>query len=190
MVHSPAPWSKKTQQNEGSSVKNGHTIANVNSFPCKIRQQTKIWCIPAVVEAVMKYLDPNEIVDQKLLVEEYVKTEEFKTISYESLRDSVLIPKFGSEFCFFIEVRSEFEEWKSAVQKYVRLDLPPLVSIRAGNDFHMNAILGFTKSLFMTYDPAAGCKPVPIEKFKGNHQPDILIIKRLSRNSSKETANL
>lgn len=59
----------------------------------------------------------------------------------------------------------------------MRLDLPPLVSIRTGNDFHMNAILGFTELLFMTYDPAAGCRPVPIEKFRGNHQPDILVIK-------------
>jgi hypothetical protein len=158
-------------------MKKSHTIANVKGFPCKTRQQTKIWCIPAVVEAVMKYHDPTAVVDQKLLVEEYVKTKEFITISYDSLKDNVLIPKFGSEFCFFIEVHPEFEEWKLAVQKYVRLDLPPLVSIRAGNDFHMNAILGFTELLFMTYDPAAGCRPVPIEKFRGSHQPDILVIK-------------
>jgi len=48
----------------------------------------------------------------------------------------------------------------------------------------------FTELLFMTYDPAAGCRPVSIEKFKGNHQPDILVIKQLSGNSSKQTANL
>lgn len=74
-------------------MKNGYTIANVERFPRRIRQPTKNLCIPAVVEAVMKYLDPTEAVDQKLLVEEYVKTKEFKTISYESLKDTVLIPK-------------------------------------------------------------------------------------------------
>lgn len=105
-----SPRDSKTQRREGSSIKNSHIIANVKRFPCKTRQQTNIWCIPAVVEAAMKYLDPTAVVDQKNLVEEYVKTKEFMTISYESLKDNVLIPKFGSRFCFFIEVHPEFEE--------------------------------------------------------------------------------
>lgn len=131
----------------------------------------------------MKYLDSSVTVDQKILVEEYKKIKEFKSISYESLKDTVLIPKFGSKFCFIVYVYPRFEDWKLAVQKYVCNDLPPLVSVWATGGFHMNVILGFTDLLFLAYDPATGCKPVSIEKYRGNNQPDILVIKRRSRSA-------
>jgi hypothetical protein len=129
------------------------------------------------VEAAMKYVDPSVTISHEFLVEEYMKTKEFKSISYTNLKEAVLVPLFGSKFCFDIEAHHEFEEWKLAVQKHVLSGFPPLISIQAGTNFHMNAALGFTDLLFNIYDPASGCKPVLIQRFRGNHQPDMLTIR-------------
>lgn len=125
----------------------------------------------------MKYFESSLVISQEVLVEEYTKKREFGSISYKNLKDVVLAPLFGSRFHFDTEDHNEFEEWKLAVQKHVLSDLPPLISIPAGTGFHMNAVLGYTDLLFNIYDPAVGCKPVLIQKFKRNHQPDMLVIK-------------
>ena len=157
------------------------TISDLKRFPCYIRQETPIWCIPATVEAVMKYLDPSLVLEQKSLVEEYIKSRDFGTICYANFKDAVLEPRFGTEFCFTIEIFPEFEDWKNAIKKFVLLNLPPLISVRVQAGAHMAAILGFTDSLFLSYDPAIGCKPVFIEKFRDKFLADVLIIKQRSQ---------
>jgi hypothetical protein len=109
------------------------------------------YCIPACVEAAMKYLDPLSEVDQADLMERYEREAGDRTsISFGSIKEKVLDPIYGSRFSFDHVTDSQVGTWSgllSILRTNVRNTVPTIASLPTpAGKWHMNVVLGYRES--------------------------------------------
>lgn len=86
-----------------SQLQNFKLIEKVNVFPIDIKQFSPLWCIPATIEAVLKYHDPALPASQLTLVDNYRKEDPGFDISFHNIVERVLISSYGDHFEFEVK---------------------------------------------------------------------------------------
>ncbi len=158
------------------------SIGNWHYFPFDIRQFCPLWTIPASIEAVIKYHNPDSEISQIWLVDEFRKVRrDFSSISFSAICNLVLKPKLGSSFEFKRDNYPDFGNWVTSVQNSIKQSLPLLISYRRSNSiFHVNVVVGFDETNLFTYDPDPNVNfpsQLSMQYLEKTRTGDVLLIK-------------
>lgn len=152
-----------------SQIEIKKTIQRLETFPFRIRQEYYDWCIPANIEAVTKYYQPDSNVTQGYLVTLFG---DMPHIGFESIKTKVLdVDKNFSwaRIMYFkdSDFNQSFDKFADFVQKCVDDSTPPMISVPAGGgSWHILTVVGYGDEHFLVYNPAPHIitSQVPISK--------------------------
>ncbi len=163
-------------------------IKDLKRFPTKVTQKDQTYgCIPASVTAVMTYHDAKANVSEDLVLSRWTNAVansggklKMCNISFGSLAEHVLEPRFGNDWKFEVEVRENYSDWMQLVEENVRASLPPIIAwISAVTKAHATPVLGYNSDRFLVHDPFKGKGDVLWRKSLENVRcNDVLIISR------------
>jgi len=112
------------------STINAKTVINLERFPF-IKQNTQIACIPASIEAVVKYHDPACKVDQDRIVESFESNVgNLHEINFGNISELLNKHLLNDSFRFKRVIEDNFDEWVKVIEANVNLNRPPLISTR------------------------------------------------------------
>jgi hypothetical protein len=132
-----------------------YSIRNFERFPFRIRQPPECdWCIPASIEAVTKYHEPNSLTSQNEIAKAFhTKEVGFGLAHVETvLCDSV---NFGWVQHFQYEDKlTNFQDLANKIEITIRDSTPSIISIPVGiRQWHMLVPVAYNKTYFRVYDP-------------------------------------
>jgi hypothetical protein len=178
-------------------------IQSINSFPFSIRQRDPNWCIPANVEAVTKYLQPDSGITQERIWGQFWHTCVAQNRRPEDINLGWMkecLEEWKTEFSWarpeHIANLGDFTAFVASTRGSVGNNIPPIISVPVGlpwrdgvPHYHMLTVVGYDDQSFLVHDSAArwydvNPRQIPTEQIRSDvlqanrGQPDLLALAR------------
>jgi len=153
-------------------------INEYDRFPFEIRQRDPNWCIPANVEAVTKYLQPDSLVTQELIWGQFSKACTIKgwntrEIDFGKIRQVILEwpAQYSWAYPNHLDPPPDFETYVAQIKATIVEGFPQVISVPVNIDGtwrhrHMLTVVEFDDNGFNVHDtglPSSTSSPIQLQ---------------------------